>query len=54
MSAGMVPDNIVQAAKDAFTEGTKWSALAAGIFLALGFIATFRLSSRKHGEPISK
>jgi EmrB/QacA subfamily drug resistance transporter len=54
MSAGMVPDNIIQAAKDAFTEGTKWSALAAGVFLALGFIATFRLSSRKHGEPISK
>ena len=47
-------DSYVQAAKDAFTEGTKWSAVAAGIFLLLGFVATFRLSSRQHGEPAKK
>jgi EmrB/QacA subfamily drug resistance transporter len=51
--AGISPA-IIQAAKDAFTDGTKWSAVAAGIFLLLGFFATFRLSSRKHGEPIKK
>jgi hypothetical protein len=43
-------ESYIQAAKDAFTEGTKWSAVAAGVFLLLGFVATFRLSSRKHGE----
>jgi hypothetical protein len=47
-------ESYIQAAKDAFTEGTKWSAVAAGVFLLLGFVATFRLSSRKHGEPAKK
>ena len=58
-SGGIIPalpnmgtqESYIQAAKDAFTEGTKWSAVAAGVFLLLGFVATFRLSSRKHGEP---
>jgi predicted MFS family arabinose efflux permease len=54
MAASGVPENFIQASKDAFTDGTKWSALAAGIFLLLGFVATFRLSSRKHGEPVKK
>jgi hypothetical protein len=57
-SGGIIPalpnmgtqESYIQAAKDAFTEGTKWSAVAAGVFLLLGFVATFRLSSRKHGE----
>jgi len=38
---------IVTAAGEAFTDGAKWSAAAAGIFLLLGFGATFRLGSRK-------
>ena len=54
MVAGGVPESFIQASKDAFTDGTKWSALAAGIFLLLGFAATFRLSSRQHGEPVKK
>jgi hypothetical protein len=49
-----LPESYIQAAKDAFTEGTKWSAVAAGVFLLLGFVATFRLSSRQHGEPVKK
>jgi hypothetical protein len=54
MVAGGVPESFIQASKDAFTDGTKWSALAAGIFLLLGFAATFRLSSGKHGESLKK
>jgi EmrB/QacA subfamily drug resistance transporter len=54
MVAGGVPESFIQASKDAFTDGTKWSALAAGIFLLLGFVATFRLSSREHGQPVKK
>jgi hypothetical protein len=54
MPANHVPDSVIQAAKDAFTDGTKFSALAAAIFLALGFIATFRLSQHQHGEKAKK
>jgi hypothetical protein len=54
MEATGTPEALIQASKDAFTDGTKWSALAAGIFLLLGFVATFRLSSRQHGEAIKK
>ena len=54
MEAAGIPETFIQASKDAFTDGTKWSALAAGIFLLLGFVATFRLSSRQHGEPVKK
>ncbi|MFN4846411.1 MAG: DHA2 family efflux MFS transporter permease subunit [Rhodoluna sp.] len=45
-----VPIVFVQAAKDAFTDGVRWSAVAAAIFLFLGFIATFRLAKTPHGE----
>jgi hypothetical protein len=41
---------VIQAAKDAFTEGARWSAAAAAVFLLLGFISTFRLTKRQHGE----
>ena len=41
---------VIQAAKDAFTEGARWSAAAAAVFLLLGFISTFRLAKRQHGE----
>jgi EmrB/QacA subfamily drug resistance transporter len=54
MAANNVPESIIQAAKDAFTDGTRFSALAAAIFLALGFIATFRLSQHQHGEKVKK
>lgn len=37
---------IQSAAGDAFTDGAKWSAWAAAGFLALGFLSTFRLTSR--------
>jgi hypothetical protein len=61
-SGGIIPalpnmgtqESYIQAAKDAFTEGTKWSAVAAGVFLLLGFVATFRLSSRQHVEQVKK
>jgi MFS family permease len=45
VEAGLARD-IRVAAGDAFTDGAKWSAWAAAGFLALGFISTFRLSSR--------
>jgi hypothetical protein len=54
MVASGTPESLIRASKDAFTDGTKWSALAAGIFLLLGFIATFRLSSHQHGESTKK
>ncbi|MEN9603867.1 MAG: hypothetical protein RL545_556, partial [Actinomycetota bacterium] len=43
-------DEIVTAAGDGFTEGTKFSAWAAGAFLGLGFLSTFRLGSRKRKQ----
>ncbi|MEI8231816.1 MAG: hypothetical protein WCG32_04560, partial [Actinomycetes bacterium] len=45
-----IPVEYVQAAKDAFTEGAQWAAVSAALFLALGFLATFRLSQHHHGE----
>jgi EmrB/QacA subfamily drug resistance transporter len=45
-----VADQIVTAAGDGFTEGTKFSAWAAGVFLALGFLSTFGLGSRRRKE----
>jgi Na+/melibiose symporter-like transporter len=43
-------DQIVTAAGDGFTEGTRFSAWAAAGFLGLGFLSTFRLGSRKRKE----
>lgn len=42
-----VADDIVDAAGAGFTEGTKSAAWAAGAFLGLGFLSTFRLGKRK-------
>ncbi|MEY2694171.1 MAG: hypothetical protein RL142_519 [Actinomycetota bacterium] len=42
-----VADDIVEAAGAGFTEGTKSAAWAAGAFLGLGFLSTFRLGKRK-------
>ncbi|NBS61409.1 MAG: MFS transporter, partial [Microbacteriaceae bacterium] len=49
-----IPAEYVQAAKDAFTEGAQWAAVSAALFLAIGFVATFRLSKHQHGEEVSK
>ena len=40
----------ITAADDAFSEGARWAALAAAIFLAAGLASTFNLGSRKHGD----
>ena len=40
----------ITAANEAFSEGARWAALAAAIFLALGLASTFNLGSRKHDE----
>jgi hypothetical protein len=40
----------ITAADDAFSEGARWAALAAAIFLAAGLASTFNLGSRKHDE----
>ena len=45
-----VPESMILAAKEAFTDGVRFSAVAAAIFLALGFLATFRLAKTHHGE----
>lgn len=45
-----LPAALVQAAKDAFTEGVRWSAVVAGVFLLLGFLATFRLAKHSQEE----
>ena len=50
LQAQQVPANIADEiqvlAGEAFTDGTKQAAVAAGIFLLLGFASTFRLGSR--------
>jgi phosphomannomutase len=46
---GITAENIL-AAKDAFTQSVQFAAIAAAVFLALGFLATFRLTSKHHGE----
>ena len=43
-------DAAIKAADDAFSEGARWAALAASLFLAGGLAASFNLGSRKHGE----
>lgn len=45
-----VPAVFIDAAKQAFTDGVRLSAVAAAVFLLLGFIATFRLAKVHHGE----
>jgi hypothetical protein len=45
-----VADEIELAAGEAFTDGAKWAAFAAAIFLLLGFGSTFNLSSRVRKE----
>jgi hypothetical protein len=39
-------DQIELAAGESFTDGAKWAAFAAALFLLLGFASTFNLSSR--------
>ena len=41
---------ITDASGAAFSDGAKWAALSAAVFLLLGLFSTFRLSSKQHGE----
>lgn len=41
---------VAEAARDAFSDGTRYAAFAAAGFLALGFLATLRLTGRMHRE----
>ena len=41
---------VMTAAGDAFSDGARWTAFAASIFLAAGLASSFNLGSRKHGE----
>jgi len=49
-----VPDaaaqQITDAAGQSFSEGARWTAIAAAFFLLLGLLSTFNLTSRKHSE----
>lgn len=45
-----VAQQITDAAGTAFSDGARLAALSAAVFLLLGFVSTFRLSSRKHEE----
>jgi EmrB/QacA subfamily drug resistance transporter len=41
---------VITAGDEAFSDGARWAALAASLFLAGGLASTFNLGSRKHGE----
>jgi EmrB/QacA subfamily drug resistance transporter len=45
-----VAQQITDAAGSAFSEGAMWAALCAAVFLAVGFVSTFNLSSKTHSE----
>ncbi|MEN9753237.1 MAG: hypothetical protein RL670_928 [Actinomycetota bacterium] len=45
-----VAADIAQASGEAFSEGARWTALAAAFFLLLGFFSTFNLAARKHTD----
>jgi len=53
-SQGMLPagtaQKVAEAAGSAFSEGAKWAALAAAVFLFLGLLSTFNLTSKQHSE----
>ena len=53
-SHGMLPANtahqIQLAAGQAFSEGARWAALSAAVFLFLGLLSTLRLGSKLHSE----
>jgi len=53
-SHGMLPagtaQQVANAAGAAFSEGAKWAALSAAVFLFLGLLSTFNLSSKQHNE----
>ena len=42
--------DIAHAAGSAFADGAMWAAYAAALFLALGFLSTFRLSGKQHKD----
>jgi EmrB/QacA subfamily drug resistance transporter len=45
-----VAADIAKASGEAFSEGARWTALAAGFFLLLGFLSTFNLAARRHSD----
>jgi MFS family permease len=45
-----VAASIVKASGESFSEGARWTAIAAALFLLLGVFSTFNLSSRKHSH----
>ena len=45
-----LPANIGDAAGQAFSQGAMWAAFAAALFLLVGLVSTFRLTSRNHAE----
>jgi hypothetical protein len=45
-----VAASIVKASGESFSEGARWTAIAAALFLLLGLLSTFNLSSRKHSH----
>ena len=45
-----VAQQITEAAGSSFSEGARWAALSAAVFLLIGFASTFRLTSRNHAE----
>lgn len=49
--ANMVPEDVAESiqadAGEAFTDGAKWAAWSAAIFLLMGFASTFNLGARK-------
>jgi len=47
-----VAHDIASAAGHSFSEGAMWAAVAASVFLALGFLSTFRLSGKQHSEGL--
>ena len=45
-----VATKITDAAGAAFSDGAKWAALSAAVFLLIGFLSTLRLGSKLHSE----
>ena len=47
-----IAHNIAVASGEAFSEGARWTAIGAAIFLLLGFASTFNLGSRKRKDSL--
>jgi EmrB/QacA subfamily drug resistance transporter len=47
-----VAAEITKASGEAFSEGARWTAFAAAMFLLLGFLSTFNLAARKQSDSL--